>query len=47
MLSKEQYLKLRSRGVITGGMIPKIEKNQKALSAGVEDVTVGTTGIRL
>ena len=47
MLSKEQYLKLRSRGVITGGMIPKIETALQALSAGVEDVTVGTTGIRL
>ncbi len=47
ILSKNQYEQLRSRGIISDGMIPKIETALQALRYGVEKVTVGTTYIHL
>ncbi|MFY9115709.1 MAG: acetylglutamate kinase [Bacteroidales bacterium] len=47
ILNKKQYERLRNRGVISDGMIPKIETALQALRYGVEEVTVGNTYIQL
>jgi acetylglutamate kinase len=47
ILNKKQNERLRNRGVISDGMIPKIETALQALRYGVEEVTVGNTYIQL
>jgi acetylglutamate kinase len=47
LLSRAQYEKLCGEGVVTGGMIPKIENALKALSMGIEEVYIGKTCIQL
>lgn len=47
LLSRTQYEKLRNQGIVSDGMIPKIENALKALEQGVEEVYIGNTCIQL
>jgi acetylglutamate kinase len=47
LLSRLQYLELRKKGIIYGGMIPKVENALEALESGIEEVYVGKTSVQL